>query len=256
MGKITTIFNQKGGVGKTTTAINLSAAIADKGFEVLAIDCDPQGNFTSGLGLDKRNLEHTLYELISGKGDITDTIQDTHTKNLSIIPSNSNLAAAEIELANLSSWWRILKDIVDSVEMNYDYIIIDAPPSLGILSLMALSSSNGVLIPVQSEYYALEGISQLFDTIELIKNTNNPKLQVYGVLMTMFDARNNLAKDVFAEINNFFKDKVFETIIPRNVRLAEAPSHGESIFTYDKTSKGAEAYLALADEFIERTVKL
>lgn len=246
--KIISVFNQKGGVGKTTTVVNLAAALGEKNKKILVIDLDPQGNSTSGLGIDKSELESSIYDIM--------IIQDyknpiaTMSKNVDIMPSNSDLSGFEIEAVGLDERELLLKKFIDTLD-NYDYIFIDCPPSLGLLSINALSASDSVLIPIQSEYYALEGVSQLVNTIELIKNGLNPNIEIEGVLISMFDGRNNLSLDVVEEVKKYFKDKVFKTIIPRNIRLAEAPSHGMSVIEYDPKSKGAKAYKKLANEIIK-----
>lgn len=250
MGKIISIFNQKGGVGKTTTNINLSAYLAILGKKVLMVDIDPQGNTTSGIGIDKNKLEHSIYDVIMGM-PAADAIIKTNIKKLSILPSSMDLAGAEIELANLENRESILKGCLKSVKDSYDYILIDCPPSLGILSLNALAASDSVIIPIQCEFYALEGVGQLMNTIQLVKRSLNPGLKIQGVVMSMFDGRTNLSIEVVEEVKKYFKDKVYTTIIPRNVRLAEAPSFGKPIEFYDKNCRGAEAYKELAEEFLE-----
>lgn len=250
MGKIISIFNQKGGVGKTTTNINLSAYLAILGKKVLMVDIDPQGNTTSGIGIDKNKLEHSIYDVIMGM-PAADAIIKTNIKKLSILPSSMDLAGAEIELANLENRESILKSCLKSVKDSYDYILIDCPPSLGILSLNALAASDSVIIPIQCEFYALEGVGQLMNTIQLVKRSLNPGLKIQGVVMSMFDGRTNLSIEVVEEVKKYFKDKVYTTIIPRNVRLAEAPSFGKPIEFYDKNCRGAEAYKELAEEFLE-----
>lgn len=246
MSVVITVFNQKGGVGKTTTVVNTGAALAQKGKKILIVDMDPQGNSTSGLGLYE--FDNMIYDFIIDENK--ETIYKTNTKNLSLIPSNREFAGVELELSQLENWQFRLKKVLDEVKDNYDIIIIDSPPSLGVLSIMSLVASDKILIPVQSEYYALEGVSQLIDTITLVRENFNPNLNILGVLICMFDARNNLSNSVVGEVNKFFKDKVFKTKIPRNVRLAEAPSFGKSILEYDKFSRGAWAYKKLAKEII------
>lgn len=251
MGKIISIFNQKGGVGKTTTTINLSAGVGRLGRKVLVIDIDPQGNATSGLGVDKHGDFPIIYDVLMNGLDIKDAIRNTSAENVDIITSNSELSGLEIELAKAGNWENILKDILGDIKDEYDYIFIDCPPSLGILSVIGLVASNSVIIPIQCEYYALEGVSQLFETIKLVKRGLNPDLEIEGVVLSMFDGRTNLSIQVVEEVKAFFKGKVYVSLIPRNVRLAEAPSHGLSVIDYDIKSKGAEAYMDLAEEFLE-----
>lgn len=250
MGKIISIFNQKGGVGKTTTNINLTAYLSDMGKKVLVIDIDPQGNTTSGFGIEKDKLEYSMYDVIMGLAP-EKAIIPTDIDGLDIIPANVDLAGAEIELTSKFSRESRIKDALDKVKEKYDYIFIDCPPSLGLLSINALTASNSVLIPIQCEFYALEGVGQLMNTIQLVKQSLNPKLDVQGVVMSMFDGRTNLSIEVVEEVKKYFKGKVYTTIIPRNVKLAEAPSHGLPIMLYDKTCRGAEAYKELAEEFIQ-----
>lgn len=252
MGKIISITNQKGGVGKTTTSINLSAALAEKNKKVLVIDIDPQGNTTSGYGIeDKNDNENTIYQLMLGEKSISDCILKDVIKNVSIIPSNINLAAVEIELIGVERKEFILKDELDWVKDKYDYIIIDCPPSLNTLTVNAMTASDSVLVPIQCEYYALEGLSQLIYTVNLVKERLNNKLDMEGVVFTMYDSRTNLSAQVVENVKENLKQHAFKTIIPRNIRLAEAPSYGEPITIYDSKSTGAEKYRALAREIIE-----
>ena len=251
MGKIIAIANQKGGVGKTTTSINLSAALAMKGKKVLVIDTDPQGNTTSGFGVDKNEQENTIYELVLGECSIGDCIIQDVIHNISLIPANVNLAAAEIELIGVDHKEYILKNEVDYVKDNYDYVIIDCPPSLNMLTINAMTTANSVIVPIQCEYYALEGLDQLMHTISLVKSRLNEKLYINGVVFTMYDGRTNLSMSVIDAVRNNMNQKIYDTIIPRGVRLAEAPSHGMPITKYDRRSIGAKAYMALADEVIE-----
>lgn len=241
------VFNQKGGVGKTTTVINLADALANKGHRVLILDLDPQGNATSGLNIEKDSEEMIYDYLLGAEGDFAVQVKD----NLSIIPSGAGLAGIEIEFARRDDWQTVLKDRIAELE-GYDYIVMDCPPSLGILSILALTAADGILIPVQCEYYALEGLSQLMESIQLVRGGFNPDLEIEGVLLTMYDGRTNLSMQVVEEVKNYFKDAVFSTVIPRNVRLAEAPSYGMSIMDYDKNSRGAKAYASLADEVEKR----
>ena len=250
MGKIIAIANQKGGVGKTTTSINLSACLADKGKKVLVIDTDPQGNTTSGFGVEKNELDNTIYELILGECSIRDCIINNVTDNVSLLPANVNLAAAEIELIGVNKKEYILKNEVDYVKNEYDFIIIDCPPSLNMLTINAMTTADSVLVPIQCEYYALEGLSQLIHTVNLVKERLNPDLDMEGVVFTMYDSRTNLSVQVVENVKQNLKQKVFKTLIPRNIRLAEAPSYGISINKYDAKSAGAEAYMQLADEII------
>lgn len=250
MGRIIAIDNQKGGVGKTTTSINLSACIAAKGKKVLVIDIDPQGNTTSGYGIEKNELENTIYELILGDCSIEDCILKEIFPNISILPSNVNLAAAEIELIGVEKKEYILKNEVDWVKDRYDFIIIDCPPSLSLLTVNAMTTADAVLVPIQCEYYALEGLSQLIHTINLVKERLNPSLDIDGVVFTMYDSRTNLSAQVVENVKSHLSQKVYGTLIPRNIRLAEAPSYGKPINMYDAKSAGSESYMSLADEVI------
>ncbi|KAF1678743.1 ParA family protein [Veillonella sp. R32] len=251
MGKIIAITNQKGGVGKTTTSVNLSACIAKLGKKVLLIDMDPQGNASSGLGIDKDNLEACIYDVLINDVAVGDVIVPTAIKKLKIAPASIDLAGAGVELVGLPKREYILKKALKSIKDEYDYIFIDCPPSLDLLTLNALVAANGVLIPIQSEFYALEGVSQLMNTVNLVKKSLNEKLEVEGVLLTMFDGRTNLSIQVADEVKKYFTTKVYKTIIPRNVRLSEAPSYGEPIIIYDPKSKGAEVYMKLAKEVLK-----
>jgi len=252
MGRIIAIANQKGGVGKTTTSINLSASLAAKGKKVLVIDMDPQGNTTSGFGVDKNDLDETIYELILGECAIQDCIIKDVVENVSILPSNVNLAAAEIELIGVEKKEYILKNEVDYVREQYDYIMIDCPPSLSMLTINAMTTADSVLVPIQCEYYALEGLSQLIHTVNLVKERLNPDLDMEGVVFTMYDSRTNLSMQVVENVKQNLQQRVYDTVIPRNIRLAEAPSYGMPIHVYDPKSAGAEAYMALADEVLGR----
>ena len=255
MGRVIAVANQKGGVGKSTTAINLSACLAEKEKKVLTIDMDPQGNTTSGLGVDKNNVENTLYELLLGEAETKNTIVKDVVENVDLIPSNVNLSGAEIELIGVDEKEYILKKIIDKVRRKYDYIIIDCPPSLNMLTINALTAASSVLVPIQCEYYALEGLSQLIHTIDLVKDRLNKKLVMEGVVFTMYDARTNLSLQVVENVKDNLQQNIYKTIIPRNVRLAEAPSYGQPITLYDTKSAGAEAYRLLAEEVINREDK-
>jgi chromosome partitioning protein len=248
VGKIIAIANQKGGVGKTTTSVNLGACLAYIGKRVLLVDVDPQGNATSGLGIEKADVEHCIYDILVDDVDVKEVIKSSEVENLDIIPSTIQLAGAEIELVPTISREVRLKRALEAVKHHYDFIVIDCPPSLGLLTINALTASDTVLIPVQCEYYALEGLSQLLNTVRLVQKHLNTELMIEGVLLTMLDARTNLGIQVIDEVKKYFQDKVYQTIIPRNIRLSEAPSHGQPIIIYDPRSRGAEVYLELAKE--------
>lgn len=252
MGRIIAIANQKGGVGKTTTAINLSACLAEKGKKVLAVDMDPQGNMTSGLGVDKDNAEKTIYDLIIGEADINEVICKEALENLDVIPTNIDLSAAEIELIGVEDKEYIIRNAIHKVKDEYDFVIIDCPPSLSMLTVNAMTTADSVLVPIQCEYYALEGLSQLIHTIELVKERLNPELEIEGVVFTMYDARTNLSLQVVENVKDNLNQNIYKTIIPRNIRLAEAPSYGMPINKYDTKSTGAESYRLLAEEVINR----
>lgn len=252
MGRIIAVANQKGGVGKSTTAINLSACLAEKGKKVLAVDMDPQGNLTSGLGVDKDSVEKSIYELIIGEADIKEVINKEVLENLDIIPTSIDLSAAEIELIGVDDKEYILRNAIDQVKDQYDFVIIDCPPSLSMLTINAMTTADSVIVPIQCEYYALEGLSQLIHTVELVKDRLNSKLEIEGVVFTMYDARTNLSLQVVENVKDNLQQNIYKTIIPRNIRLAEAPSYGLPINKYDPKSTGAESYMRLADEVIER----
>jgi len=250
MGKIISVANQKGGVGKTTTTVNLSTILAKKGKKVLLIDTDPQGNATSGLGVSK-DVELSVYDILIGDTEFDETLQETAIKNLKVCPSNISLAGAEVQLVSMMSREQRLKTKLDKIKDQYDYILIDCPPSLGLVTLNAFTASDSVLIPVQCEYFALEGLGQLLNTVNLVKKHLNKNLEIEGALLTMYDARTNLSNQVVKEIKKYFEDKVYKTVIPRNVRLAEAPSYGMPITVYDPRSKGAKAYEKFAKELLK-----
>ncbi len=250
MGKIVSIANQKGGVGKTTTSINLSTILAKKGKKVLMIDADPQGNASSGVGVDKE-VEESVYDILIGDTEIKNVVIKTNIKNLYVCPSNINLAGAEVELVSVMSREYRLKEKLDEVKDEYDYIIIDCPPSLGLITLNAFTASDSVLIPVQCEYYALEGLGQLINTINLVKKHLNKNINIEGALLTMYDARTNLSNQVVKEVKKYFNDKVYKNVIPRNVKLSEAPSYGMPISIYDPRSKGAKSYEKFVKEFMK-----
>lgn len=252
MGRAIVVANQKGGVGKTTTAINLAACLAEAGQKVLAIDMDPQGNMTSGLGVDKDAIENTVYELLLGESSVEDCLQKEVIENLSVIGSNINLSAAEIELIGEEEKEYILQKAIAPIRDNYDFIIIDCPPSLSMLTINSMCLADTVLVPIQCEYYALEGLSQILQTVDLVKKKLNPKLELEGVVFTMYDARTNLSLQVVENVKENLDTTIYKTIIPRNVRLAEAPSHGKPINVYDSRSTGAESYRLLAQEVIDR----
>jgi len=255
MSKIIAVCNQKGGTGKTTTAVNVSAFLAQIGKKVLLIDSDPQGNSTSGLGINKNTLRKSIYDVLLNKISIEEVVHATELKNLFLVPCNVHLTGAEIELVSALARETRLKKALSLVRADYDYIFIDTPPSLGLLTLNALVASNSIIIPIQCEFYALEGVSQLFNTISLIKDGLNPELEIEGVLLTMADYRTNLTNEVIDEIKKYFKNKVYSTVIPRNVKLSEAPSFGKPICLYDKNSIGAKKYEEFAHEFLDQVIE-
>ncbi len=250
LGKIIAVANQKGGVGKTTTAVNLSACVASLGYKVLLLDIDPQGNASSGLGVEKETVENSIYDVMVNEISPADAVYPTKVDNLSVIPSNIQLAGAEVELVSMLAREHVLERQMESMRQSYEYMFIDCPPSLGLLTLNALTAADSVLIPIQCEYYALEGLTQLMNTIRLVKKRLNTHLDIEGVILTMLDGRTNLGMQVVEEVRKYFKAKVYSSIIPRNIRLGEAPSHGQPIHIYDSRSAGAEAYKALAEEFV------
>ncbi|MDH5202385.1 MAG: ParA family protein [Nitrospirota bacterium] len=250
MGKVITIVNQKGGVGKTTTAINLAASIALAGKDILLIDTDPQGNATTGLGVSKEDLDKSLYDVFASRCEISDTLKTTPMEHLNLLPSTIDLLGVEVELVGKEGRERVLYNAISSIRENYRYIFIDCPPSLGLLTLNALVAADSVIIPVQCEYYALEGLGLLTRTLRLVRSSFNPDLDIEGILLTMFDARNNLSSEVADEVRKHFGDKVYSTVIPRNVTLGEAPSHGKPAILYDVRSRGAQSYLSLAKEIL------
>jgi chromosome partitioning protein len=252
MGKILTVANQKGGVAKTTTSVNLSAALALLEQKVLLVDMDPQGNATSGLGFDKHQKMRCIYDVLINEYPLTKVILQTEVESFFVAPATIQLAGAEIELVTAISREKKFKEALDPIKDEYDYVVVDCPPSLGLLTLNALTAADGALVPVQCEYYALEGLSQLINTVQLAKKHLNPSLDIFGVVLTMYDARTNLSEQVVGEVRRFFNEKTFDTVISRNVRLSEAPSYGKPIAVYDPKSKGAEQYMALAREVVAR----
>lgn len=250
MVKVIAIANQMGGVGKTTTAVNLAACLAALDRKVLLVDSDPQGNATSGLGFDKRDIKQCIYDTLINDVSMQDVIKHTAYKNLDVVPATIQLAGAEIELVSLMNREGRMKNSLERVKHNYDYVIIDCPPSLGLLTINALTAASSIIIPIQCEFYALEGVTMLMNTIQLVQRNLNPALKLEGVLMTMFDSRTNLSTEVVEEVKKYFKTKMYQTIIPRNVRLSEAPSHGQPVIDYDSKSKGAMVYMELAQEVV------
>ena len=253
MGKIISFSNQKGGVGKTTTCVNMAAYLALSGRKVLLVDIDPQGNATTGLGFQKAKLKKSVYNVLIEEEDVADNVLCTEIENLSLLPSHIDLAGAEVELVYKKGREKVLKGALDKVKKNYDYILIDCPPSLGLLTINALASADGVIIPIQSEYYALEGLSQLMNSISLVRTHLNRDIQVYGIVLTMYDGRSRASKEISAEIEQYFSKVLYEIVIPRNIRLSEAPSHGKPIVLHDPKCMGAKAYSALTEEFLKKT---
>ncbi|MGE0868088.1 MAG: ParA family protein [Kofleriaceae bacterium] len=254
MTRIVAVANQKGGVGKTTTAINLAASVASRGYRVLLVDCDPQGNASSGVGYPRERVELSLYDALVGDVSLEDAIRPTDITTLFVVPATTDLVGAEIELISAERRERFLADALAQVAYGYDYVVLDCPPSLGLLTLNALVAADGVIVPMQAEYFALEGLSALTSTIEKVKSAYNPSLTIDGVLFTMFDGRLSVANQVRAEVAKFFGDKVFDETVPRNVRLSEAPSHGKPVLLYDLRCPGTKSYLAVAEEFLDRTL--
>ena len=252
MGKIVGIVNQKGGVGKTTTAINLSACLALEGIKVLLADCDPQANTTSGLGFQRDDSRHSIYDVLMGEAPAAQVLMPTEIANLTLLPGSKNLTGANIELANSEDRATRLRDALASVKQDFDLVILDCPPALDLLTLNSLAAADSLIVPMQAEYFALEGISELVSTLERVRAAFNPRLTIEGVLLTMYDDRTNLAQQVTETLREYFKDRLFKTVIPRNIRLAEAPSHGKPVALYDARSRGAEAYFDLANELLER----